>query len=1004
MPQANEPILPVEEPFKSMANAAPFFIWIAGTDKSCYFFNAEWLRFTGRTEKDELGAGWKPNVHPDDLQRCMEIYNASYKERKEFKIEYRLRHHSGQYHWLVEKAVPRYTPDGTFAGYIGTCMDIDDILKTQKKSNDFIREEAKETQQSLNEELAASNEELSALNEEMTAVNEELRQSQENLMQINTDLERRVTTRTAELSAARAEAVLERDRVTGFFMQAPAGICVLGGPDLVFEMVNPAYQKLLAGRELMNRPIFEALPELIDQPLHDVLLNVYRNGESYNVNELLIPIAEFEGGPTRNRYFTFNYLPRRDVNHEVDGILVFVFEVTDNVRSRRMVENSENKLRSIVMNAHFGLMLLSGKEWRIETVNQQIADLWDKPLNEIVGKQLMEVLPELEGQPFPDLLREVFRTGVGYGQEEELFYLESEEGPIEKYISFYYDPVFDMLGKVNGIIVSAEDITEKVSSKRLLENSVEEQQAMNEELMASNEEVIAVNEQLAASNEELIRIQHHLETETIEKQEAIDRLKANEENIRNMVRQAPVGMCIVEGNPLFVKEVNDSFSELLGKPVADLKQRPYWEVNAEAAAFYKPITDDVFRSGNTYHANEHEIMLIRNGKDDIVFVDFVYEPMKDQEGKVYAIMIVAMDVTEKVLARRKIERTEENLRMAMEAAGLASYYIDIENRTFHPSGRLKEFFGFEPDDEVPYEAAIGQIHEDYRQAAMDLVEAAITSGVRFDMEYPVIGRNDGRMRWVRGIGTVQVDYSGKKLFTGVLHEITEKKLDEIRKNDFIGMVSHELKTPLTSLTLILQMLDMKLKGHDDEFVPEALGKAASQTRRMNNLINGFLNISRLESSKLLIIKKDFDLIKLLEEAIAEAAITTSIHQLLFNKQGSVMVHADRDKIGSVILNLLNNAIKYSPQGMNIEVDFVVEEKEVTVRVKDTGIGIKPQDREKIFDRYYRVEGNDTKYISGFGIGLYLSAEIITRHEGRIWVEGELGEGSVFLFTLPLIVL
>ncbi|HEX8377590.1 MAG TPA: PAS domain-containing protein, partial [Pedobacter sp.] len=120
----------------------------------------------------------------------------------------------------------------------------------------------------------------------------------------------------------------ERDRLKSFFMQAPAGICILSGPQLVYELANPAYQALLPGRKILGRPIFEALPELVGTPLQEILLNVYHNGEPYDMNELLIPVAEYEGGPTKDRYFTFNYQPRRDEHNNVDGVLAIVFEVT----------------------------------------------------------------------------------------------------------------------------------------------------------------------------------------------------------------------------------------------------------------------------------------------------------------------------------------------------------------------------------------------------------------------------------------------------------------------------------------------------------------------------------------------------------------------------------------------------------------------------------------------------------------------------------------------------
>jgi two-component system sensor histidine kinase VicK len=668
-----------------------------------------------------------------------------------------------------------------------------------------------------------------------------------------------------KVEEARTAFQRERDRLKNFFMQAPAGICILDGPELIYELVNPAYQKLLPGRKLLNRPIFEALPELVGTPLEQILLNVYRSGEAYDVNQLLIPVAEYEGGPTRDRYFTFNYLARRDGNDQIDGILAFVFEVTG----------------------------------------------------------LMQV------------------------QQDQL--------------------------------------------------------AMNEELAATNEESQAVNEELVAANEALLIIQQELQTQTEEKQRAIDRLRVNEQNIRNMVRQAPVGMCIVEGLPLFVLEVNDSFLEIIGKSRDDIKSKPYWEVVAEAAAFYEPITDSVMATGLTYHANEHEIMLIRNGVEEIVHVDFVYEPMKDPGGETYAIMIVAIDVTDKVTHRKKVERAEESLRMAIDAAGLGSYYINVLDRQFYPSLKLKEFFGFGPDEEMPYDAAVNQIHPDYRQTVADAVEGAIKNGTRFDMEYPIIAHSDARIRWVKAIGTVQQDDTGvNRYFTGVLHEITEQKQDEIRKNDFIGMVSHELKTPLTSLTAIVQVANKKLKNSEDLFLAGAMDKAGTQVMRMTRMINGFLNISRLESGKILIDKQIFNLEELIEEMIREKEMTVNSHEIRFEPCAPLLVSADHDKIGSVITNLISNAVKYSPKGKVIEIKCQMQGDMAQVSVRDEGMGVKAADKANLFERYYRVENPNTQHISGFGIGLYLSAEIIQRHDGRIWLESESGVGSTFYFSLPLI--
>lgn len=138
MQQPGQPITPIEEQVKSIADSTPVMMWMSGIDKLCYFFNAGWLRFTGRTMEQEYGNGWAEGVHPDDLQRCLDIYTTSFDKREEFKIEYRLRRHDGQYRWLLENGVPRYLADGTFAGYIGTCFDIDELLQSERIRSAYV--------------------------------------------------------------------------------------------------------------------------------------------------------------------------------------------------------------------------------------------------------------------------------------------------------------------------------------------------------------------------------------------------------------------------------------------------------------------------------------------------------------------------------------------------------------------------------------------------------------------------------------------------------------------------------------------------------------------------------------------------------------------------------------------------------------------------------------------------------------------------------------------------
>ena len=215
------------------------------------------------------------------------------------------------------------------------------------------------------------------------------------------------------------------------------------------------------------------------------------------------------------------------------------------------------------------------------------------------------------------------------------------------------------------------------------------------------------------------------------------------------------------------------------------------------------------------------------------------------------------------------------------------------------------------------------------------------------------------------------------------------------------MVSHELKTPLTALSAIIQLSKTKISKTEDSFLTTAMGKAEQQVKRMTSMINGFLDISRLESSKMHIEKTSFEMGALIREVIAEYKWSTSSHVIELSACEQVMIEGDRDKIMSVVSNLISNAIKYAPKNDFINVNCLVKDGVVQVSVADKGMGIKPQDINHVFDRYYRIESKHTQHIAGFGIGLYLSAEIVRQHQGKIWVESQSGVGSTFYFTLPL---
>jgi PAS domain S-box-containing protein len=224
-----------------------------------------------------------------------------------------------------------------------------------------------------------------------------------------------------------------------------------------------------------------------------------------------------------------------------------------------------------------------------------------------------------------------------------------------------------------------------------------------------------------------------------------------------------------------------------------------------------------------------------------------------------------------------------------------------------------------------------------------------------------------------------------------------KALNE-KKDEFIGMASHELKTPLTSITGYLQILQ-RLKG--DESSKSFIAKTAQQVKKLSALVSDLLDVSKVEAGKLQLSKENFDICHVIDEAIELIQHSNTTHQIFLEKNVDCLtIFGDPQRVEQVIINLLTNAIKYSPSANRVEVSLNRTDNEVIVGVKDAGFGIPADKLINIFSRFYRVDGISPA-ISGLGIGLYISHDIIERHNGKLWAESELGKGSTFWFTLPI---
>jgi two-component system phosphate regulon sensor histidine kinase PhoR len=235
----------------------------------------------------------------------------------------------------------------------------------------------------------------------------------------------------------------------------------------------------------------------------------------------------------------------------------------------------------------------------------------------------------------------------------------------------------------------------------------------------------------------------------------------------------------------------------------------------------------------------------------------------------------------------------------------------------------------------------------------------------------------------------------------VVTDMTERKELEQRKDEFISMASHELKTPITSIIGFTQILQKRFRKLADQQSLYFLDRMNTQLNKLTALINSLLDISKMQAGELAYQKALFDMDVLVRETIENVQATTDTHQIVLAASVMAPVFGDQDRFAQVLTNLLTNAIKYSHGAEKVIVRVEIVEGNVVISVQDFGIGIGEEHQKRIFDRFYQVSDVGRQTFAGLGIGLYISREIVNRHAGRIWVESKKGEGSIFRFSVPL---
>ncbi|CAM3993775.1 PAS domain S-box-containing protein [Pedobacter westerhofensis] len=809
------------------------------------------------------------------------------------------------------------------------------------------------------------------------------------------------------------------------FTQTATAIHV--GVDAQIQFANHAMLTIWGrGTEVIGKTLIQAMPELIGQPFVEMFARVWRDGITISGTETAADILV--DGELSTFYFNFEYRAVKDERGQVIAILHTATDVTELYLNRRELEEAAQNKALLMQEQSLNEELAASNE-QLNAINEElfssreelskinselesmvaervqafaeseirfrsmadntdihitVADetgkrfYFNKAWSILTGRspeRLLEVgwqdlIHERDRQNFLDIHSAAFTKRVSYTAELRLLGAEGSYHWLLKKGT----PRFLSDGKFAGYISSCIDITQKKEDEHKMQDFIEELATSNEELAAVNEELSTTNEELAASYDELVR---------------------SEARFRNLIRQAPVAICVIRAEDLMIMDVNKSYLELVGRQREQIENHTIWDAMAEAAEVYAPVMQDVIATGTAFHALEHELLLIRKGVEETVFVDFVYEPVIGLNGEITTIMVVINEVTDKVIARKRIEDAEERSRLAIQAAEIGTYEFDYIEQSLRSSERFNEIFGL--DRPVSRDQVLATYHAldaDISEQAHSLAKK--TGKLFYEARLAPL---DGSLRWVRVHGKVYYDSDGNMArLLGTVIDITEFKRLQQQKDDFISIASHELKTPLTSLKASLQLLE-RMKSNPTALFPKLIGQSVKSMQKVSVLVDDLLTVTVMKEGQVTLNRSKFSFADMIEERCLHLRQLGS-HELVVEDIGELQIFGDENRIEQVISNFVTNAVKYAPDSKQIFLTAEDLGSSVKVSVRDTGPGIPPDKLPHLFDRYFRADQTGAQ-VSGLGLGLYICADIVKRHGGEIGVDSTEGVGTVFWFSLPV---
>jgi PAS domain S-box-containing protein len=677
-----------------------------------------------------------------------------------------------------------------------------------------------------------------------------------------------------------------------------------------------------------------------------------------------------------------------------DCIMIMSRNISAEIANEHELAVSEAKFRALVEEAPIAMCLFDSNK-KIELANEIIIGYWGKNKN-IIGKTLEQAIPELKGQPFLQILDTVYETGKIFEQKGAQAHLVVNGTLGTYYFDYTFKPLLDAAGDVYGVLEMALDVTEQVISNKKLEES---------ELFS-----------------------------------------------RIVIQNSPVAEVVFTGEDMIIRTVNENMLALLGRDSSIIGTTLMAAMPELVDTTIMERLQSVLATGKTYYQPEEKIQFIKGGQPYDGYYNYTYKALQNTDGNMYGVMVTAIEVTDQVVARQKIEEAQNILNGAIELANLGTWSMDLETGILDYSERLRSWFGIGDDEKITVERAYQPIAEADRPALSASMTHALTPGTDgiYDIEYTVKASEAGIERILHAQGQAVYNESGMPhKISGTVQDVTaqrkiqlalqrdvQERTEElqtvneellatneelydsnnrlIKSNEELAqyayVASHDLQEPLRKIMLFSGMLDIQENLREEKKI--LVGKITQSAERMSLLIRDLLDFSRLMKSETLMrpvnlsdvmnaVAIDFELTIAEKNATIHVgdlpvieAVSLQMNQLLYNLLGNALKFTKADE--PPLINVTSRAISLDEAGEYLKAIPGFNYHLITFA--DNGIGFEVKYSEQIFEVFKRLHGRDM--YPGSGIGLALCRRIVTNHHGHMSAQSEPGKGCVFNIILP----